>query len=207
MALMRVAVIVLAGSLLGACSPRITTPVLTPVLSSETEANMIANLRDGRVDLRCGAACAETWRANLLTLNNRYVAKDWLHLGALVMQIGYQNDLAYYYLGQSAEGLGSPKAALKFYRIAGALASRNDPQFKCNSGGHDFCNGISLPRDLDLAMRTAQKHDVPQTHMSTRKPPAILSGSYPAQTPAEVVVPLPPLERDEAWIEPPPVTQ
>ena len=109
--------------------------VLMPVLSSETEANMIANLRDGRVDLRCGAACAETWRANLLTLNNRYVAKDWLHLGALVMQIGYQNDLAYYYLGQSAQGLGSPKAALKFYRISGALASRNDPQFKCNSGG------------------------------------------------------------------------
>jgi hypothetical protein len=203
MALMRVAVIGLAGFLLGACSPRITTPVL----SSETEANMIANLRDGRVDLRCGAGCAETWRANLLALNDRYVAKDWLHLGTLVMQIGYQNDLAYYYLGQSAEGLGSPKAALKFYRIAGALASRNDPQFECKSGGHDLCNGISLPRDLDLAMQTAQKHDVPQTHMSTRKPPAIFSGSYPAQTPAEVVVPLPPLERDEAWIEPPPVTQ
>ena len=111
---MRIAVIVLAGSLLGACSPKITTPVLTPVLSSETQANMIANLRDGRVDLRCGAACAEMWRANLLTLSDRYVAKDWLHLGMLVMQIGYQNDLAYYYLGQSAESLGSPKPHWSF---------------------------------------------------------------------------------------------
>jgi hypothetical protein len=202
-ALTRTAVLVLAGSLLAACSPKMTMPVL----SSDAEANMIANLRDGRADLRCGAACAETWRGNLLTLNDRYVAKDWLHLGTLVMQIRYQNDLAYYYLGQSAEGLGSPKAALKFYRISGALASRNDPRFKCNSGGHDFCNGISLPRDLYLAMHTAQKHDVPQTHVSTRQSTAIFSGSYPAQTPAEVVVPLPPLERDEAWIEPPPVTQ
>ena len=178
-----------------------------PVLSSETEANMIANLRDGRADLRCGAACAETWRGNLLKLNDRYVAKDWLHLGILVMQTGYQNDLAYYYLGQSAQGLGSPKAALKFYRISGALASRNDPKFKCNSGARDFCNGISLPRDLYLAMQIAQKHEVSQPHASTRKPTAIFSGSYPAQTPAEVVVPPAPLERDEAWIEPPPVTQ
>ncbi len=178
-----------------------------PVLSSETEANMIANLRDGRADLRCGAACAETWRAKLVTLNDRYVAKDWLHLGTLVMQIGYQNDLAYYYLGQSAEGLGSPKAALKFYRIAGALASRTDPQFKCNSGAHAFCNGIDLPRDLYLPMQIAQKHDVPQARVSPRKPTAIASGSNQAQTPAEVVVPVSVPARDEAWIEPPPVTQ
>jgi hypothetical protein len=207
MALMRAAVIVLAASLLGACSPRITTPVLTPVLSSETEANMIANLRDGRVDLRCGAACAETWRANLLTLNDRYVAKDWLHLGTLVMQIGYQNDLAYYYLGQSAEGLGSPKAALKFYRIAGALAGRTDPQFKCNSRSPAFCNGISLPRDLYLPMQTAEKHDLPQARVSTRKPTAIATGSNLAQKPSEVVVPVPVPAQDETWIEPPPVTQ
>jgi hypothetical protein len=203
MALTRAAVIVLAASLLAACSSRMSMPVL----SSDAEANMIANLRDRRADLRCGAACAETWRANLLTLNDRYVAKDWLHLGTLVMQIGYQNDLAYYYLGQSAEGLGSPKAASKFYRIAGALASRNDPRFKCNSGGHDFCNGISLPRDLYRAMQTAQKHDVQQTHVSARQPTAIFSGSDPAQTSAEVVVPVSVPAQDEAWIEPPPVAQ
>jgi hypothetical protein len=202
MALMRVAVIVLAGSLLGACSPRITTPVL----SSETEANMIANLRDGRVDLRCGAACAEMWRANLLTLNDRYVAKDWLHLGTLVTQIGYQNDLAYYYLGQSAEGLGSPKAALKFYRIAGALASQPYPQFKCNSG-NAFCNGISLPRDLYLPMQTAEKHDLPPARVSVRKPTAIATGSNPTQTPTEINIPVSVPAQDETWIEPPPVPQ
>jgi hypothetical protein len=207
MALMRIAVIVLAGSSLGACSPRITTPVLTPVLSSETEANMIANLRDGRVDLRCGAACAEMWRANLLTLNDRYVAKDWLHLGTLLIQIGYQNDLAYYYLGQSAEGLGSPKAALKFYRIAGALASQPDPQLKCNSGGPAFCNGISLPRDLYLPMQPAEKHDLPPARVSIRRPTAIATASNPPQTPTEVDVPVSVPAQDETWIEPPPATQ
>ena len=61
--------------------------------------------------------------------------------------------------------------------------------------------------DLYLAMQTAQKHDVPQARVSPRKPTAIASGSNPAQTPAEVVVPVAVPAQDEAWIEPPPVTQ
>jgi hypothetical protein len=95
---------------------------------------------------------------------------------------------------------------LKFYRIAGALASQPDPQFKCNSGGHAFCNGSSLPRDLYLPMQTG-KHDLPQARVATRKPTTIATGSNPTQTTTELDVPVSVPAQDETWIEPPPVTQ
>jgi hypothetical protein len=189
-----VAVIALMSVLVAACSPNM------PVLTLQTEANMIANLREGRAGLQCGSACSGTWDRSLSALNRRYVARDWRELAALVMQIGYQNDLAYYYLGRSAEGLGAFAAALKYYRTAGHLVTGSDSGLKCNSGGHDLCNGLNFPHDLYASIRIVERHVSSGKPSIPDSPQAVEAsaggvGSTPGPAPAE------------KWIDPPPVTR
>jgi hypothetical protein len=171
------AVVVLGSAVLAACSPKGSAP------RPEVEANLITDLRDGHADLSCVAACAEHWRAGLAGLNKLHAAQHWRDLATQVMWIGYQNDLAYYYLGRSAEGLGAPKAALIYYRKAGAVTARPDSQFKCNAGGHDACNGLSFPRDLYPRIQAVRNQ---------------IAGPHPTPDPGK---PLPPQENP--WIEPP----
>jgi hypothetical protein len=188
------ALIALVSALLAACSQNM------PVLTSQAESKMIANLREGRAGLECGAACSGTWEQSLSALNRRYVIGDWRQLATLVMQIGYQNDLAYYYLGRSAEGVGAFPAALKYYRTAGHLTTGSDSRFKCNSGGHDLCNGLNFPRDLSSSIRIVQRHvssGKPSTPDSPRSVEAPAGGVVSASGPAQA----------EQWIDPPPATR
>jgi hypothetical protein len=211
-----VLIFVLAALLASACSPKM------PALRSETEANMIAVLRSGQANLTCGEACAEMWNKNLSTLQYRYVGQDWLHLATLVMQIGYKTDLAYYYLGQSADALGAANAAVRYYRRANDLATRPDSQFRCNFGSQNRCNGLSFPRDLSLPMQMAQKHGASlrttRTSAQAEKPTTFSAATGREGTGADAVdaTSAPPRdavraasvpEQNEDWIEPPPVNR
>ncbi len=183
------AVVVLVSALLTACSDKVSAP--TP----DIEASLITKLRDGHADLKCAAACSGTWSASLAALNQLYTAGDWRHLATQVMSIGYQNDLGYYYLGRSAEGLGAPRSALIYYRKAGAVAARPDSQFKRDAGGQDICNGLRFPRDLYPRIQ-AVRNEIARAHLS-------------AERTAPMAVPVEPVFRaNEPWIDPPPpVTQ
>jgi hypothetical protein len=119
--MLHAAVVVLVGALLAACSPRLSGP------PPQLEAKLIIDLRGGHADLTCGAACSGTWSASLAALNQRYAAEDWRHLATQVMWIGYQNDLAYYYLGRRVSAhptlLGSIIAKPALWRLAGTRSS------------------------------------------------------------------------------------
>ena len=60
----------------------------------------------------------------------------------LVMQIGYVNDLTYYYLGRAAEGLGYRDAAKTYYQISERLTVSGKA---CNGEGATSCNGEVFP--------------------------------------------------------------
>jgi hypothetical protein len=186
------AVAVLVSALLAACSTKMSAP------PPEIEASLITELRDGHADLTCGAACSGNWTASVAGLNRLYAAGDWRHLASQVMWIGYQNDLGYYYLGRSGEGLGAPRSALIYYRKAGAVTAGPDPQLKCNAGGHDACNGLSFPRDLYpriQAVRNEIAHETARAHPAAQR-------SAPTGVPVERV-----FRADEPWIDPPAIVQ
>jgi hypothetical protein len=202
---LRLAVVGGIGGLLPiACAPVIHG------LPAKTEAQTAEQFNRGEVVLDCRVACAGNWNANRPELLRRYIARNWSGLADLVIRTGFQEDLAYFYLGRAAEGLGENEAALNYYRVAGSLATGPDPSLKCH-GGSDLCDGFTLPQELYARIqivRTAMGKNRPV--VARRLPPR----SKPGQpVPIEVTsVPLapppsPPPAQSETWIDPPPVTR
>jgi hypothetical protein len=75
------------------------------------------------------------------------------------MQIGYGSDLAYYYLGQSAQGLAYHPAAIAYYSQSLALATGMNPMTKCSAGasdGNDPCQGVDLIASIPVLIKASQ---------------------------------------------------
>ena len=180
--------------MLTACSAKV--PTMTP----ELQAQLIDSMRNGQAVLDCNLACAGTWGASLQELQLRYATQDWTGLGTLVMQIGFQNDLAYYYLGRASEGLGADAAALRYYQIAGAIATAPGVGHKCNSA-YNLCNGLRFPQALFPRIQTVSANL--QRQQQPQQPPPLRTATRSAPQP----VAAPARAADENWITPPPVTR
>ena len=66
--------------------------------------------------------CGLGWMQNRQTAELLEATGRWQELALLVMQIGFMDDLTYYYLGRAAENLGYLQAAQRYYRIAERLS-------------------------------------------------------------------------------------
>ena len=66
----------------------------------------------------------------------------WQELALIVMQVGYMDDLTYYYLGHAAENLGYLQSAEKYYRIAEQIAVTN---MSCHQGEVDAEANLGIP--------------------------------------------------------------
>ena len=180
-------------------------------LAPEIEVKLMDQLRDGGAVLTCRSQCGQAWIHNRAELKTRYAKQDWRGLAIEVMQIGFQEDLAYFYLGRAAEGLGSYEASLKYYRMASYLATGSDPTLTCR-GTSDLCNGFRLPEDIYPRMRlveTALTYDRPVEGRSPHAKPKIASRSGGAGVSRSPVspAPAPAPGTDEPWVDPPPVTR
>lgn len=206
----------IGGLLPMACAPAIQqAPVKSAAFTAE-------QFNRGEVVLDCQVTCAGNWTANRPEMLRRYIARNWSGLADLVIRTGYQQDLAYFYLGRSAEGLGQNDAALDYYRVAGALTTGTDPNLKCHAGT-DLCDGFTFPRDLYAhiqIVRTAMGKGRPA--VARRSPPRSKPGQpAPTEVTAAPLAPQPvtpvqaaplaqppsPPAPSEAWIDPPPVTR
>lgn len=106
--------------------------------------------RQGLSRLTCdGLLCAGTWGANRTKLKQLYASGDWIALAAHVIKLGNKEDLAYFYLGRSAEGIGDFESAAIYYRLAIDAKERGMP---C-AGIVNNCDGFVFPRDVNA--RTA----------------------------------------------------
>ena len=117
--------------------------------------------------LECGAPCRNAWRTNRTTALVMNEARQWRDLAVLVMQIGYTNDLTYYYLGRAAEGLGFGDAAKTYYQISVRLTSAG---ITCAADGANYCNGQIFPAaaEVELAQLTAPPPAPPERAAKTR---------------------------------------
>lgn len=92
----------------------------------------------GSVVLSCSTTgCAWTFEGKRRLMLSLHQSRQWEQLATAVIALGYDYDLSYFYLGQAAEGIGKPVAALEYYRLS--LAS----QSKC-SGAVNGCDNFVL---------------------------------------------------------------
>jgi hypothetical protein len=159
-----------------ACTLLVLTSCVSPPPQVPTD-ELIRRLQAGQPVLECGLPCWDAWRANRTTALLLNEARQWRELAVLVMQIGYTNDLTYYYLGRAAEGLGFWDAAKRYYQISVRLTSAG---MACTAEGAEYCNGQVFPAaaQTQLAALTAPPPTPPRrpskTHRAQhqRRPPA-----------------------------------
>jgi hypothetical protein len=145
-------------------------------------AQAVDQLRSGLPLLACREACAEQWRAALPRAANLAATGQWPELAALLVNVGYQDDLTLYYLGRAAEGVGYPGAAASYYRQS-TYVSNTSQACRLLSGN---CGGLRFP---PAALQRIAVIDRQLNRSAPRR--ASPGRPQPALTPAETVA-LPP---------------
>jgi hypothetical protein len=177
--------------LLAACS------TATPAPRQETDEQALQQLRTGSAVLDCDQQCGEAWRRHRPQMMTYYEAKEWRDLALLVMQTEYRQDLAYFYLGRAAEGLGETKAASAYYKTAEALATGTVDSAKC-AATPQGCDGLALLTEVLTHIQIVdadRSRDFPAARRQRNAQPA---SAQPPGSPGQ-----PPTGN---WVDPPPVT-
>ncbi len=119
--------------LCGGCAAKVAA-----IDNSNVDA-LVNQFVDGKAQLDCELPCAGTFGANRQAMLAMYQAGNWSKLAKLVMSIGFNEDLSWFYLGRSAEGLGLGDTAVEYYTKALETPSR------C---GANSCDGFVFPDDI-----------------------------------------------------------
>jgi hypothetical protein len=108
-------------------------------------AELMRQVQAGQPMLDCRAECSGAWGQNRQQVRILDATGRWQDLALLVAQVGYMNDLSYYYLGHAAENLGYWQAAQRYYRIAERLSVG---PMSCHQGEVEIQATLSIPADL-----------------------------------------------------------
>jgi hypothetical protein len=108
-------------------------------------AELMRQVQAGQPMLDCRAECSGAWGQNRQQVRILDATGRWQDLALLVAQVGYMNDLSYYYLGHAAENLGYWQAAQRYYRIAERLSVG---PMSCHQGEAEIQAALSIPADL-----------------------------------------------------------
>src|SRR5438045_1322661 len=76
-----------------------------------TPQQALASVQTGQPLLSCREPCLAAWQAAQPQAAQLAAGRHWGDLAALVLGVGYEDDLSLYYLGNAAEGIGYPAAA------------------------------------------------------------------------------------------------
>ena len=106
---------------------------------------LMREVQAGQPMLDCRTECGGAWGQNRQQARILDATGRWQDLGLLVAQIGYMNDLTYYYLGHAAENLGYWQAAQRYYRIAERLSVG---AMACHQGEVELQAALSIRADL-----------------------------------------------------------
>ncbi len=194
-------------------------------VTPDMQANMLADLKAGKPNLDCAEKCSFTWSAQVAAIHQLDLAEKWNDLAVRVMTIGFGSDLAYYYLGQAAQGLGYQQAAIDYYNLSLALNSGPNAFLRCNGGQAlaaqlqvqtgDPCQGVDLAGSIPVliqaskdaiaqqeAAAAAAAAPPPPVHHRRHPPPAAASNTGGTGW----VAPPPPSSNTggTGWVAPPP---
>ena len=198
----------LAGSLmlatiLSGCESKV--PTLTP----EVQAGMLKDLQAGKLTLDCGIKCAFTWNSHVAQLQALDMAERWNDLAVQTMQIGYGNDLGYYYLGQSAQGLVYHQAAIDYYNYSLALSQGTDGSLRCDNT--NTCQGVDLVNSIPVLVQASKQALAQQeaAAAAAAAPPPVVHHRHKRQPSSNWVAPPPAAASGSSsggssWSAPPP---
>jgi hypothetical protein len=192
-----------AAMLLAGCESKVAT--LTP----EVQAGMLKDLQSGKLALDCGMKCSFTFINRAAQLQALDIAERWNDLAEQTMQIGFGNDLAYYYLGQSAQGLGYHQAAIDYYNYSYALAQGTDSSLRCE--GQDSCQGVDIANSIPVLVQASKQALAQQeaAEAAAAAPPPVVHHHHKPKPSSNWVAP-PPASASSTgsggstWAAPPP---
>jgi hypothetical protein len=107
----------------------------------------------GKATLDCELNCSGAWGWARPTLLQYIAQQRWVEVAQKVLEIGYHDDLAWYYLGRSAEELNAPRAALIYYYKAEAAK-------QCD-GLFNNCDGFKFPEAAQARIDTLTQRGFP----------------------------------------------
>lgn len=105
--------------------------------------------RGGEALLAC-ENCALSFSNRVDKLKTLDARGDWESLAREVLDVGYSQDIAWYYLGRAAEGQGLREPARRYYQQAANLARNKETH--CKGTFTDLCNGLRLPEQAEAAL-------------------------------------------------------
>jgi len=114
----------------------------------------LEDFKRGDAQLKC-ESCGFKFGANKDGLKTSYQKGQWEVLAREVLEIGYRQDISWFYLGAAAEGMGLIAPARRYYQQAANLARQADTH--CKGAIADLCNGIRLPEQADAALARLPK--------------------------------------------------
>lgn len=141
-----------------------------PTIIGSKTASQTEAFNNGNIRLDCRLSCASKAGNNFKDMEWFHHAGYWNDLAKMVMDIGYGNDLTYFYLGRAAEGLNQLEAAKTYYQLSFLMPT------KCDTISSAFCFGHVLPNEVNERIASidseskSEKSPVIQT-----KAPAILT--------------------------------
>jgi len=103
-----------------------------------TAAALQTQFQSGDAAMTCGISCSMSYGTARPELEYLYDTQDWAGLSTKLLDLGYNNDQSWFYLGRAAEGLGYTAAARKYYTQALAAG------VKC-AGFMNVCDGVDVP--------------------------------------------------------------
>ena len=110
-----------------------------------SKTNELDQWRSGLARLSCDSfMCAGSMGFNRKQMKDDHDKMMWVELAARALNVGFRNDLGYFYLGRASEGLGDFSAAITYYRFALSPIYRG---LAC-AGWINTCDGFEFPKDV-----------------------------------------------------------
>ncbi|HLY45918.1 MAG TPA: hypothetical protein VKQ73_10100 [Stellaceae bacterium] len=155
--------------------------------AAPTPAQAVALLQSGRPLLSCRQPCLASWQEVQPQAAQLAALARWAELAALVLRVGYQDDLTLYYLGQAAEGIGNPGAAAGFYRDSIEFSGTVNA---CRYLSR-MCGGVALPRAAQLRLAAIDRALSRRYRPPGRGPHRLAPAEPATPAPGEVAPPAP----------------
>ena len=101
--------------------------------------------KSGSIVLPMGTLEAAEWTLNRQSAYDLLASSRWRELADLVQRKGINNDLAWYYLGRAAEGMGETAVARTYYQRSVDRTKSEKYSHRCRGKVISLCDGFDFP--------------------------------------------------------------